>query len=370
MGFSAGLFAPAWANEHEYRSDGVSNALESAMWAGQALRNEKGCDCDPGTHATIYYKDWPVTLSALESPVGSSDFFCTDFRSSVIRESEQVRTIIGVGSVLPGGLISEHVAGGLQLMATEAGLLVSLEPSKICAGDQHARRHSLRLFNFEISNFGASGMATTIDFRMLDIPEDMKISITYHDNMGGHIEHLSHRGSSLKKSFEKGSKSCLTGLSINVEGIVAKGRTHLLELHDLCIEGADACGNDTNIDRIWIESTSIGTDEFLLLCWSLNIAGQSHGLPESPTTGSVSYFIVNQDMSRRVYATQCLLGSDTHCERGKEVSFQIDGYGFTGKKVTSQTVRLQVPRDSRNRSTIEVADDDVYETEDEDEAKI
>lgn len=55
------------------------------------------------------------------------------------------------------------------------------------------------------------------------------------------------------------------------------------------------------------------------------------------------------------------------CERGKEVSFQIDGYGFTGEMITSKTVRLRLPPDpgGHNHSTFELTNQVGEEAEDE-----
>jgi len=367
LGFSAGLFAPAWAVEHEYYSEGVPCALERAMWTGQALQNNEGCDCDPGTHDTSYYQDHPITSSALESHVGSNDFFFTDFCSPVGRAGTKARTRIGMASVLPKGLLTEQIAGCLQLMSCETGLGVVLDGNKAGGPNQQVSRHSLRLFDFSIANSGNPGISITINLRKPEILEELKISMTYHNDMGDLTQELSGQKTRFNWVWEDGVQRCFTGLSINVEGLISQGRTQLLELRDLCIMSQDATGNCTTINRGWIESTSIGSDHFLLLCWTMNITGQARGLPVSPTTGSVSYFIINGDMSRRVYATQCVLGGDMMCERGKEVSFQIDGYGFTGEMITSKTVRLRLPLDpdGHNHSTFELTNQVGEEAEDE-----
>ncbi|KAF1990627.1 glycoside hydrolase family 85 protein [Aulographum hederae CBS 113979] len=77
LGFSAGVFGPAWSFEHFGSS---SQEVECAVWSGEVLPADLGCDCRPAhPHHTLEYQSHPMVKSAREFPLGSEHFLYSDF---------------------------------------------------------------------------------------------------------------------------------------------------------------------------------------------------------------------------------------------------------------------------------------------------
>ena len=89
-GFSTAIFGPAWTHEH-FSTAGyalsTAERVEHAMWLGQLLPSNLGCDCHRGRpHHTREYVGTPIVNHAREFPAGSAHFFETDF----VRAFQQV----------------------------------------------------------------------------------------------------------------------------------------------------------------------------------------------------------------------------------------------------------------------------------------
>ena len=80
-GFPAAMFGPAWTYQHFSACNGMSVAVDQAMWEGKILPDDLQCDCREGRpHQRDGYLSNGIITSAREFPVGSKRFFATDFR--------------------------------------------------------------------------------------------------------------------------------------------------------------------------------------------------------------------------------------------------------------------------------------------------
>ena len=91
-GFSAAIFAPAWTHEHfSTLSNGEipkAEVVEHAIWEGNNLQYELGCDCREGRpHHTLEYKSNPIVRFARESPAGSFFLLETNFERAFTQHS-------------------------------------------------------------------------------------------------------------------------------------------------------------------------------------------------------------------------------------------------------------------------------------------
>ncbi|GAB7344075.1 hypothetical protein MBLNU457_1986t1 [Dothideomycetes sp. NU457] len=355
LGFSAGVFAPAWAVEHEYKAEEGPCALERAMWAGEALHAKEGCSCEPGTHEPSWYQDLPIVHSAPESAAGSSDFFYSNF----VTLEENVKKN-GWNSILPSRLLTGRPDDCLHMSLTKDGLTVTVNEENVARLDQPIGPHALRLFNFNATDFQSCELiikyrqalkadATSFQFHYENSmsTEELESTTCFQVGEEGEIT-LTHQNPS--------AKAGLTGLSLVVDGALPPNGSKLIDIISICIRKRNPTKSHTRIDKIWIEPTGLDSDPRLLLSWSLNIkdtrnaSDRARGLPESPTTGSIAYFYVNNDRSRRIYSTQDLLQGDVLAKRGEEIKFRISGWGFAGEHITAKTVTLRIPLESQDGS--------------------
>lgn len=64
----------------------MAERVEHAMWLGKLLPSDLGCDCHEGLpHHTRGYIGTPIVSHAREFPVGSTQFFETDFNGAFQR---------------------------------------------------------------------------------------------------------------------------------------------------------------------------------------------------------------------------------------------------------------------------------------------
>ncbi|KAL9124224.1 MAG: hypothetical protein Q9217_006423 [Psora testacea] len=84
-GFSAAVFGPAWTYEHFPISDtngNIADSVDKAMWEGNTLPEELGCDCKDGRpHHRPEYQSFPIVQGAHEFAAGSSCFLESDFQA-------------------------------------------------------------------------------------------------------------------------------------------------------------------------------------------------------------------------------------------------------------------------------------------------
>jgi len=353
LGFSAGIFAPAWAVEHEYKAKEGPGALERAMWAGEALHAKEACTCKAGTHEPSWYQDWPIVQSALESAAGSSDFFYSNFESGEGSVKKNAWN-----TVLPSRMLTQRPDECLQMSLTKDGLAVTMNEKNVARLDESNEPHTLRLIDFNAADFQNCELimkyrqALTTDAISFQFHyengtdrEELDPTTCFQVGYEGDISTLTHQN--------LGTKSGLKGLSLVFEGAVPPAGSKLIDIISICIRKRNPTKSDTRIDNVWIERTGVDLEPRLLLCWSLKIedtrsdSARARGLPESPVTGSVAYFYVNNDRSRRIYSTQDLLRGDVLARTGEEVNFRIDGRGFTGEHIMTKRVNLRIPLDPR-----------------------
>ncbi|KAF2084673.1 glycoside hydrolase family 85 protein, partial [Saccharata proteae CBS 121410] len=106
LGFSTGIFAPAWTYEH---FPGHGAAMERCMWEGDALSDDITCGCRSASqHPTN--TDNPITSSACWYPAGSPTFFYTNFSRAFashdpalneIYRTKRLHAQLGSQSILP-----------------------------------------------------------------------------------------------------------------------------------------------------------------------------------------------------------------------------------------------------------------------------
>lgn len=356
LGFSAGIFAPAWAVEHEYKAEEGPGALERAMWAGEALHATGGCSCKPSTHEPSWYRDLPIVQSAHESAAGSSDFFHSNFWSveGQIKKNSW-------NSILPTRLLTGRPDDCLQMTLTKDGLTVAVNEENVARHNQTNGPYALRLFDFNATDF--QNCVLVIKYRQASTTDAISFQFHYENSMSrkaldsttcfqtgfeGEISTLTHQS--------PGAKTALTGLSLVTQGALPGGGPKLIDIISISIRKRNHTKSHTRIDKIWIEPTGVASDPRLLLTWSLKIkddrnpSARARGLPESPVTGSIAYFYINNDRSRRIYSTQDLLQGDILAKRRQEVKFRISAWGYAGEHITSKTVSLQIPLETNSRA--------------------
>lgn len=395
VGFTAGIFAPAWTYEH-FPNHGRD--VERAMWEGVALPDALQCGCDtPDTHSKAPYQDMPIARFARESAAGSGRFFYTNFeRAFQDRQDCDGRSQfahVGAQAVLP--LIddpnrkAEQVArdwisefdktrGGIHVHCIElrsnppraAFLLKTFAPP---SGSMHTyppdhlfevRDKAVRLYNLSIHD------TTDLDFsitytkratpRALDLsihlgcPHPPIILPSRACNRETLVVPLDDPSQDrLYRPIEKAPEDLLhldtkdkfiSHISVMCGGLLPKSQlqpgtvTELFEIHELCIKKRTRSSPHNSLTNLRLVRRAGDCMSHTRLAWNY-LADETQrgrsGMPYSDCTGPFSYFrvYVGEVLIGRVYALACVVPEKEtwRLERGGEVKVRIEGYGFDGK---------------------------------------
>ncbi|KAF1844534.1 glycoside hydrolase family 85 protein [Cucurbitaria berberidis CBS 394.84] len=369
LGFSAGIFAPAWSFEH-FPDRG--RAVERAIWEGSTLPQDLDCSC--GHRSTRHQPNLesPIIRSASEFAAGSEAFFYTDFsRAFGKHEIEQndvfgghdMHAQLGAQSISPRPSTSEY---GNQTIGLAHQLVYSLGRTRLVIeayrkssttddaqielwlplykldmpanGSLHLKASCRNLLGSTTGAMISYYLRSTSGLQFLPVPESdgiqslgMAVGRTNHHITNVHLQELGF--------YIRGS--------IGRFGEVVQ----LLEVFEVCILPRSALGTvkSCSISDVRIEHRGERQSKHARLCWSFDSMNETEsaieGMPYSEITGPFSYFNIRLDglQLSRAYALEFPLPRGL-VERLKDqdVEVWITGIGFDGQELAENKVALSV----------------------------
>lgn len=399
-GLSAGVFAPAWAYEHFPRH---AKEVERAMWLGSKLPKNLECDCGlESTHSRAEYLSSPITESARMYRSGSSFFFYTNFQrafrgltDSSTGSSRGYVAHVGAQSVLPiqadpddtvrrywpcvppecEVLNVHHVE--LRDHPPSAALLIKTYERH---DDSHPNGKLFRTSDatgtftlFDLDMDDLRGMDLSITYSKKETPEDMKISFgTMTDRWRLDIPSKARVRETVTAALDNIGKNALglrgyrlLGLQVHVEGNLHNTRsgdvTEVMEILEICIKKRDDKAPDCAMSNLRVESRTANGNAHTRLCWDLESSdtrSERSGIPYSPVTGPVAYFVVCVAglPAARAYTLAYVLSEQAVelLRKQGQLMVVVTGYGFDGKMVCRGEMAVRDPALSLSEETWEM----------------
>ena len=372
IGVSAGIFAPGWTFEHFPNHE---REMEGVMWDGHAPSENIVCSCGDGMLRHPPNQRFPVTVSAKRYPVGSEDFFYTDFSRAFSRHGEeetrrvydgsQLHWQLGSQSILPHSLSESSLAGhnilshrlvderGRARLAIEAQCEMPLVQSVM-----HEQESYLPIFDFDMPIPEAGALHFTISFTYnLRIPKaissfrlkfaDSETSLTLTGSDGRKT--LCYTIFPDKKSI---STSRFRQIGIHVRApVLGPDLVRILDIEEVLLRPKNAVSiTGYMLDDVLLKRHGHGDSKHWRLRWSYHTTHKTSvatsSVPHSDVTGPFSYFQVRVDGVDvgRAYALEHVLPNALMASlEGCKADVIVKGVGFDGRELAS-VVRAIFPR--------------------------
>jgi hypothetical protein len=377
VGLSAGIFAPAWSFEH-FPANG--RAVERAMWEGASLPDNLTCSCgDTKSYHPADRSSPCIKSSARQHCAGSESFFYTDFsRAFGLHDEKATKDVYG-GKAMHAQLSSQSILpypartnipdsdidDGVNKLSQH--ITDTVETSHLCIEarsvlppeNRQAELCESWLPLFKLGMPADGSLQLTIAYQCLVQPTLATASFYLKFANGTHrllaADKSSNETTSSISLFHDAKAGDLTQLSELGVHLLAPNlgsqTTRILEVHSIGIipRIADTQPHHVSIDNIRVERRGEGETEHWRLCWTYQDhkqgAARVLGMPYSDITGPFSHFIVEISgvCMGRVYARECIVPealAKSLEDDGEELC--IKGYGFDGKELAREFVRLQV----------------------------
>jgi hypothetical protein len=357
LGFSAGIFGPAWSFEH---FPGHGRDLERVVWERQSLPSEIDCSCGNTMSRHQSTPDSAVTQHARLFPAGSEKFFYTDFSRAFafytdhrghtreMRSDDALRAQPGEQSILPRHPQSYDTCGLAHILVS------STNQSKlmiIAHGDLTSNKHWLSLYKLNMSAVG--GLRLTVTCRILqpimgDLGIYLKVSSRHEpqllpmDKLGdvqiieAVVDTSSQPSGQIQELGVYSDQFCGSDQTIPV-----------LEIHTMTIIPCrhDQTPATPTIYNARVEECGEGEVKHTRLYWEYadRDSTRIYGMPHSEMTGPFSYFDleINGVPAGRWYALECILSKGVaEVLRTAEVRFKITGVSFDGQALACHTATL------------------------------
>lgn len=380
LGFSAGIFAPAWPFEH---FPTCPAAVQQSMWDGVDLPEHLGCDCVPNNrHAVDEYRTKAITRSAQGFPAGSESFFYTNFERAFTHaslgenDSMAVAAHLGSQSVLPNPIdLRRTVRCGLKDVGTVTGKILD-SPSRLAIylhnDDETLDKATIRgwkLYDLDMTGW----LEVTVTYRKQATSRDLHIAL-YMTETNEEILVPNEACSYVKvkknldcrqKAGENQISTRLTGIRLLLKGNPPQGlkdsKSKLIEILEICVKRQGSAYSPCSIAGMDLKHCSQHRSR---LSWSYDDGEQGesearkHSLPWSNTTGPVSRFLVyfDEKLVGLAYAKEYILSAEctTKMDEPQKHTVSIQGIGFDGTTVCSYTCcsrDLVQRRDEKNGSS-------------------
>lgn len=358
LGFSAGLFAPAWSFEHfPYHG----RAVERVVWEGVALPQDIDCSC--GNSGTRHHtnKENAVIKTAREFPAGSESFFFTDFNRAFIQydddrpssrsEGNNIHPQIGAQSILPRPStdMGQRNKDILSCLETRQGRTRLVIKARHNASSAITESTDARLPLYKLSMPANPALGIKISCRSL-LREGSEFSVSCYVKVGDKIrllpipdnDGLQELALNFNGPLRNDSISYLQefGVQFSSRGIRRTEELCLLEVFQICISPRSTLqeSHSNEISHIRIEQREMDENKYWRLCWNYEEGTDSaqsiERVPYSRITGPFSYFDIRVGEVRlgRAYAlehpiTQEMIEQFAH----QEIEVDIRGVGFDGQ---------------------------------------
>jgi hypothetical protein len=357
LGFSAGIFGPAWSFEH---FPGRGRELERVIWEGQPLPADIDCSCGNLLSRHQQTQGSAIVQHARLFPAGSKSFFYTDFSRAFafhtgqegqdreIRDNNALLSQLGVQSIIPLPSPPLHPCGlthTVESSTRQSKLIITAH------GNLTSKKYWLPLHNLNMSAIG--GLRIVITCRTLqpltgDLGVYLKFSNCHEPQLlpVDKIEHVHTIEAIVSASSQPPSQVQELGIySDHLSG--SDQTTPVLEIHSISITVSrhNKTPATQTIHNVRIVSCGEGENKHVRLSWEYGDrdALGTHGMPYSEITGPFSHFDLEIDGSAagRCYALECILSKDVAEMLGtKEVDMKIKGIGFDGQTLACQTTIL------------------------------
>lgn len=383
LGFSAGLFGPAWPFEHCQQH---AIEVDRSVWDGDVLPSILNCGCgDDNPHHTPLYERNPIFRKAVEFPMSSSLFFDTKFIRAIrpysafhgdLGQDNHVRSHLSAQSPLPHLLSLKSLQqieppesgilfGRLLRNAASFGISVSVAPPLRPTAQNRVTTKRLRLFPLNMEG----NFIVTICFSKIKLPAGNQMSVFVGFKLHTLLLPLvEHPDSTFMQSFkvstlEKPGWGSIREIGVAAVGIPFKEEDAgpIFNVMGITITPTDIAPGKGS-ERVSIQDLNVkhyedGDERHWRLHWSLG--GQStwrksDSLPYSRTTGPLAYFRVeimdvqtNRAWKAIAYCCEMILPDDILADYASNGFLVVLVKGimlYDRGNVASERVRLEIVR--------------------------
>ncbi|KAF1944865.1 hypothetical protein EJ02DRAFT_509822 [Clathrospora elynae] len=370
LGFSAGIFAPAWSFEHfpSYGRD-----IERVVWQGAVLPNDLDCSCGDCASRHRPNKEFAIINTAREYPVGSESFFYTDFSRAFGLHGDEAKEFFGdhsmhsqldAQSILPCPLASKDgdqaikISYRLENTVYRTHLVIEAKhDSSATPNTGEIPEQRLPLYRLDMP---ANGSLQLEIYSRNMLPSKSGVVVSFYLKTTDAIHLLSipagdgtHPVKTKSGTVLQTPNIRLREIGVHMRGLPAavEGTIRLLDVLEVRVAPRSVMqiSHLYNIDNMRLENRGEAENKHVRLCWDYSDTDSANlrleGMPYSRITGPFSHFLIHVDGLElgRAYALEHILNQKLVNQiTGKTFEVKLTGIGFDGRTLATHNTNLHL----------------------------